>query len=173
QFLVQPLEGGPPRTVNRRELWVRPDRTQVRVRQGDRVEKLRLLAVKPADASESARAVGQLLVKNPNGAGGLILDPAPLAEADRLSITSPYVEVGINRLVREADTKFLLAAVLIMPLSYVLTSLRWHLLLESLEIRLAFTRSLVLNLVGAFYNAFMPGTTGGDLIKAYYAARQT
>ena len=56
QFLVQPLEGGPPRTVNRRELWVRPDRTQVRVRQADHVEKLRLLAVKPADASESARS---------------------------------------------------------------------------------------------------------------------
>ena len=26
-------------------------------------------------------------------------------------------------------------------------------------------------MVGAFYNAFMPGTTGGDLVKAYYAAK--
>jgi hypothetical protein len=55
----------------------------------------------------------------------------------------------------------------------VLTSIRWHMLLESLGIKLSFFRSLVLNLVGAFYNAFMPGTTGGDLIKAYYAAKQT
>jgi uncharacterized protein (TIRG00374 family) len=67
----------------------------------------------------------------------------------------------------------LLVAIFILPLNYVLTSVRWHLLLESLGIRISPFRTLVINLVGAFYNAFMPGTTGGDLIKAYYASKHT
>jgi uncharacterized protein (TIRG00374 family) len=28
-------------------------------------------------------------------------------------------------------------------------------------------------MVGAFYNTFMPGSTGGDVLKAYYVAKQT
>ena len=34
-------------------------------------------------------------------------------------------------------------------------------------------RVAVLNLVGMFYNTFMPGSTGGDLVKAYYASKHT
>lgn len=173
QFLVMPEKGGPARVVSREELWVRPDRKHVKVRLGARVAKTRLWAVRPGDTTGAGRAVRQLLVKEPDGDGGLVVEPSQLVDADRLTVTSPYVEVGIRRLVREADRKYLLASVLILPLSYILTSVRWHLLLESLGIRLSFFRSLVLNLVGAFYNAFMPGTTGGDLIKAYYAAKQT
>ena len=173
QFQVLPDGGGPPQVVRREDVWVRPDRTHVKVNLDGRVEKVRLWAVKPGDRTGAGRSVSKLLVKKPDGDTGMILDPSQLAEADRLTVTSPYVEVGINRLLRDADRKYLLLAVLIVPLSYVLTSVRWHLLLESLGIKLSFTRSLVLNLVGAFYNAFMPGTTGGDLIKAYYAAKQT
>jgi uncharacterized protein (TIRG00374 family) len=172
-FLVVPEDGGPPRVVRREDVWVRPDRTHVRVDLGGHTQKVRLWAVRPGESTGAGRSVRQLLVKRPDGDTGLVLQPSQLADADRLTVTSPYVEVGINRLLRDADRKYLLAAVLIVPLSYVLTSVRWHLLLESLGIRLSFFRSLVLNLVGAFYNAFMPGTTGGDLIKAYYAARQT
>jgi uncharacterized protein (TIRG00374 family) len=173
QFTVVPADGGPPRVVRRDELWVRPDRTHVKVRLGNRIEKVRVWATKPGDNTGAGRGVRQLLVDDPDSARGLIIEPSQVVDAAGLTVSSPYVEVGINRLVRDADTKYLLAAVLIMPLSYVLTSVRWHLLLESLGIRLSFFRTLVLNLVGAFYNAFMPGTTGGDVIKAYYAAKQT
>ena len=167
-------EGGPPRVVLRDELWVRPDLTHVKVRIDGRVEKVRLSAVKPGEDTGAGRSVRELLVHAPGGGDRRIrLDPSQLVDPPRLTSNSPYVEIGIVRLVREADRKHLLAAVLILPLSYILTSVRWHLLLDSLGIRLTFFRSLVLNLVGAFYNAFMPGTTGGDVIKAYYAAKQT
>jgi len=173
QFLATPEEGGPPRVVGRDELWVRPDRTHARVRLGDKVRNVRLLAVKPGDDTGAGRAVRQIAVANPDGEGGLVVEPSQLVDAGTMTVSSPYVEVGIRRLVAAADKRFLLAAIFVIPLSYILTSIRWHLLLESLGIRLTFFRSLVLNLVGAFYNAFMPGTTGGDLIKAYYAAKQT
>ena len=174
QYLVISEDGGAPRVVPRSDLWVRADRTHVKVRlSGDRVEKVKLWAVRPGEDTGAGRSVRQLVVEDPDSDRGLLLDPSRVVDAGRLTANSPYVEVGVKRLVAEADKRFLLAAVLIMPLSYVLTSIRWHLLLESLGVRLSFFRSLVLNLVGAFYNAFMPGTTGGDLIKAYYAARQT
>jgi uncharacterized protein (TIRG00374 family) len=173
QYTVVPEDGRPPRVVGRDELWVRPDRTHARVRLGERVKDVRIYAMKPGEETGSGRSVRKLVVDDPDSDNGLIVDPSQLVDAGRLTANSPYVEVGVNRLVREADKKFLLAAILVLPLSYVLTSIRWHLLLESLGIRLTFARSLVLNLVGAFYNAFMPGTTGGDLVKAYYAAKQT
>ena len=34
-------------------------------------------------------------------------------------------------------------------------------------------RTFVLNMVGCFYSTFMLGTTGGDVLKAYYASKQT
>jgi uncharacterized protein (TIRG00374 family) len=177
QYTVVPEDGSPPRVVGRGDLWVRPDRTHANVRlvdrPGDRVEKVRLYAVKPGEDTGAGRSVQKLVVDDPDNDNGLIVDPSQLVDAGRITANSPYVEVGINRLVREADKTFLLASILVMPLSYILTSIRWHLLLESLGIRLTFGRSLVLNLVGAFYNAFMPGTTGGDLVKAYYASKQT
>ena len=174
QYLVVPEDGGAARVVARSDLWVRADRTHAKVNLGgDRVEKVKLWAVQPGEDTGVGRSVSRLVVDDPDSDRGLIVRPEQLVDAGRLTANSPYVEIGIKRLVGEADKRFLLAAVLIMPLSYVLTSIRWHLLLESLGIRLSFFRSLVLNLVGAFYNAFMPGTTGGDLIKAYYAARQT
>jgi uncharacterized protein (TIRG00374 family) len=46
-------------------------------------------------------------------------------------------------------------------------------LLKALDIRIGQARTFVLNMVGAFYNTFMPGSTGGDLLKAYYVAKHT
>jgi uncharacterized protein (TIRG00374 family) len=144
----------------------------VRLPSGE-VRTVKLYAVQPADSAAGGRAVRKLLVDDPHSDRGLIVTPADVVGVRDLTVSSPYVEVGINRLVREADRKYLLVAVFIVPLSYILTSVRWHLLLESLEIRLSPFRTFVLNCVGAFYNAFMPGTTGGDLIKAYYASKHT
>jgi uncharacterized protein (TIRG00374 family) len=176
QFAVVPAGGGTPVIVARDALWVRPDRKSVPVRFSDgTVRSVTLVAVKPGDSTGAGRSVRELFVDDPDRGGdrGLRVPPSTLAGVNDLTVSSPYVEVGVNRLVREADRTYLLAAVFIIPLSFVLTSIRWHLLLDSLEIRLSPFRTFVLNCVGAFYNAFMPGTTGGDLVKAYYASRHT
>ena len=34
-------------------------------------------------------------------------------------------------------------------------------------------RTFAINMVGLFYNTFMPGSTGGDLVKAWYASKHT
>ncbi|MBL7115725.1 MAG: flippase-like domain-containing protein [Kiritimatiellae bacterium] len=54
-----------------------------------------------------------------------------------------------------------------------LVSLRWKLLLSAQGLNLTFRRSLKLYFIGHFFNSFLLGATGGDIVKAYYAAKET
>ena len=74
---------------------------------------------------------------------------------------------------RVSGLSLLLLAIIIFPLTYILTSFRWHELLKALDIHIGLMRTFTLNMVGAFYNTFMPGSTGGDVLKAIYVSRQT
>jgi hypothetical protein len=80
---------------------------------------------------------------------------------------------GVRSLVRGADGKLLVGAMLVFPIVFLITALRWNKLLAALDIHLTQARTFTLNMVGAFYNTFMPGSTGGDVLKAYYASKQT
>src|SRR5215470_3164320 len=79
----------------------------------------------------------------------------------------------IIAMVQKANPIYLAASVLIFPLTFLITGIRWHCLMQMLGIRIGLTRAFVLNMVGAFYNTFMPGSTGGDVLKAYYASKFT
>jgi glycosyltransferase 2 family protein len=50
---------------------------------------------------------------------------------------------------------------------------RWRVVLEAQGLDLALGRATTISLVAQFFNSFLLGSTGGDLIKAYYAARET
>jgi len=50
---------------------------------------------------------------------------------------------------------------------------RWNLVLKSQGLALSFARTIEISLVAHFFNSFLLGSTGGDLLKAYYAARET
>jgi uncharacterized protein (TIRG00374 family) len=53
-----------------------------------------------------------------------------------------------------------------------LMAVRWQVLLRANAIRIPFLTVVRLHYLGFFYNAFMPGSAGGDIIKAVYLARQ-
>ncbi len=53
----------------------------------------------------------------------------------------------------------------------LLASVRWRLLLTSQSIFISYRKVLDLFFVGHFFNAFLLGTTGGDLIKILYASK--
>jgi len=55
----------------------------------------------------------------------------------------------------------------------LLCAYRWKLLLEAMDLHLSFGKVLTLYYVGNFFNTVFPGVTGGDVIKAIYAARET
>ena len=79
----------------------------------------------------------------------------------------------IVAMVQKANPIYLAASVLIFPLTFLITGIRWHWLMQMLGIRISLARAFVLNMVGAFYNTFMPGSTGGDVLKAYYVSKFT
>jgi hypothetical protein len=79
----------------------------------------------------------------------------------------------VRHLLASAQHLYLLLSILVFPLTFIITAFRWQELLKALDIRLPIERTFVLNMVGAFYNTFMPGSTGGDVLKAYYVALQT
>ncbi len=62
-------------------------------------------------------------------------------------------------------------------LSYIVVeiaaAIRWQVLLRVQKIRLSNMRVGGLFLIGMFYNQFMPGGTGGDIIKSYLLLKET
>jgi glycosyltransferase 2 family protein len=60
-----------------------------------------------------------------------------------------------------------------MGLTVLLGALRWRMVLRVQGLNLPLGRTLEISLVAQFFNAFLLGSTGGDLLKAYYAARET
>lgn len=55
----------------------------------------------------------------------------------------------------------------------ILIGLRWWLLLRSQSIFISFWAAVRLYLLGWFYNNFMPGSVGGDLLRAWYVTKHT
>src|SRR6202035_5188075 len=55
----------------------------------------------------------------------------------------------------------------------IAAAIRWQILLRVQGIRLNFFRLAGLFLIGMFYNQFLPGGTGGDIIKSYLLLKET
>lgn len=62
---------------------------------------------------------------------------------------------------------------LIMGATIMLGAGRWLIALRTQGLELRWLRALRISLVAHFFNSFLLGSTGGDLVKAYYAARET
>ena len=64
-------------------------------------------------------------------------------------------------------------SVVLMGSTLLLGVLRWRMVLRVQGLDLPFVRAGEISLVAHFFNSFLLGSTGGDLMKAYYAARET
>jgi hypothetical protein len=62
-------------------------------------------------------------------------------------------------------------AILLLVAMVVLTAWRWRILVRALELPMELGAGIRLTFVGAFFNLAVPGSTGGDFVKAWYAAR--
>ena len=61
----------------------------------------------------------------------------------------------------------------LMGSTILLGVLRWRMVLRVQGLDLPLSRTFEISLVAHFFNSFLLGSTGGDLMKAYYAARET
>lgn len=55
--------------------------------------------------------------------------------------------------------------------NYVLNFFRWQLLLKGIGVEIPFSQVVRLSMIGQFFSIAMPGSVGGDLIKAVYIAK--
>lgn len=58
-------------------------------------------------------------------------------------------------------------------LAILVGAFRWSLVLRVAGLDLLFKRAMEISFIAHFFNSFLLGSTGGDLLKAYYAARET
>src|SRR5205807_1826113 len=61
----------------------------------------------------------------------------------------------------------------LMGINVVLTAWRLALLLRPRGLRLTLAAATRLTLIGNYFNLCLPGATGGDAIRIYYAARES
>lgn len=83
----------------------------------------------------------------------------------------PRFKPSVATTVREADAGLLWLGLLLLPWVYVIGALRWHMLMRVRGIEVSRLKTFRLTMVGVFFNLCMPGATGGDVMKAYYAAK--
>lgn len=70
------------------------------------------------------------------------------------------------------DRRYLIIAFLSFGCGLVLAAYRWYLLLHHINVMLSLPVVVRLALIGQFFNLFVPGGVGGDLIKAVYLRKE-
>ncbi|NJK91268.1 MAG: flippase-like domain-containing protein [Blastochloris sp.] len=81
----------------------------------------------------------------------------------------------LKKLARElvnADPVWLILTFLCIGVAVLGTTLRWWFLLRVQGIHLPLKRAGALVMIGNFFNAFLPGSTGGDVVKIFYTIKQ-
>src|SRR3989475_11177018 len=75
--------------------------------------------------------------------------------------------------IRDAQYHWVVFGILAYVVVEIAAAFRWHVLLKVQGIHLSFLRLSGLFLIGMFYNQFLPGGTGGDIMKSYYLLKET
>ncbi len=74
---------------------------------------------------------------------------------------------GVRSLFRTLDWPLVGTALLLLGVPNILIGVRWLILLRACDVHIPFTIGLRLHFLGLFFNTFMPGGAGGDVIKAF------
>lgn len=78
---------------------------------------------------------------------------------------------GVGQLLQGSIAfEWLLATTLLIAFAASLQIVRWYLLVRALDLPFTLRNAFRLCLVGLYYNTFIPGSVGGDLVKAYFIA---
>lgn len=87
----------------------------------------------------------------------------------------PDVAYGLKTLARRVGDRPLDGVLVLLVLGAVaaLMGWRWHRLLRAVELEVSLLDAVRLTFIGGFFNTVVPGSTGGDVVKAWYAAKRT
>lgn len=74
---------------------------------------------------------------------------------------------------RHAQPAWIISGILAYGLVEILAAARWQILLRVQGVRVSSMRLCSLLMIGIFFNQFMPGGTGGDVVKIFYLLKET
>lgn len=101
----------------------------------------------------------------------------PVGDFERVSTDSNgiiiYRRPGFATTLGNIDKVLLAVAASGFLLSLLSIAVRWWYLLRVIDVRIGLWEVGRLTFLGQFFNAVVPGTVGGDLVKAYYVAKHT
>lgn len=83
----------------------------------------------------------------------------------------PQRRATIWSALRTADWRWMIAALASAGLCELFGILRWQLFLKMLHLRVRLIEVTRLFFIGAFFNQFLPGTTGGDVVRVIFLMR--
>ncbi|OWK36960.1 lysylphosphatidylglycerol synthase transmembrane domain-containing protein [Fimbriiglobus ruber] len=72
---------------------------------------------------------------------------------------------------QEPQWEYLLAAAALSVVCTAIQMYRWYILVHALGLPFSARGAVRLGLVGYYYNSFLPGSVGGDLVKAFFIAK--
>src|SRR6266576_1957819 len=75
--------------------------------------------------------------------------------------------------IRNAQYRWVVMGILAYLVVEIAAAFRWHVLLKVQKISLSLPRLAGLFFIGMFYNQFLPGGTGGDIVKTYLLWKET
>ncbi|MFN0066747.1 MAG: YbhN family protein [Limisphaerales bacterium] len=102
-------------------------------------------------------------------AQGVVLDALPRLE--RWGLVWRVGPAQLARTVVRIHPGWLAVSCLLWGVTLLVGVWRWQLVLRAAGIALSFRRAAEISLVAHFFNSFLLGSTGGDVLKAWYAAR--
>jgi len=85
----------------------------------------------------------------------------------------PTVRAAMGIAVRDADYRWVGGAIIAYIIVELAAVVRWQILLRVQGIDLSTARIAGLFIIGMFYNQFLPGGTGGDIVKTYLLWKET
>ncbi len=84
----------------------------------------------------------------------------------------PSRRTDMSEALARADVWWLLAAMLSAGACEFFGIIRWQLFLKMLHLKIPLAETTRLFFIGAFFNQFLPGTTGGDVVRVLYLMKE-
>ena len=130
----------------------------------------------PPTVNRKTRRILLIAVKLAIAAGLLVVVLQQVHWDDTVRVGDDGSEVtlpGFRSSLTSANVALVVAGFAVFGASQLAIAVRWRLLLKVQAIDLTMIEALRLTFLGLFFNNTVPGTVGGDLFKAYYAAKHT
>ncbi len=115
----------------------------------------------------------QVELKNSDGGREIIWKNSPDKNPPVKDISVSYFSRGFLSIVKSITPGLFVLGFLLYGVINLTGVVRWIMLMRVQKIMVSFWYAVKLTFLGFFFNNVMPGLTGGDAAKAYYAARST